>query len=118
MTTTVLIVDDHPTFRASARLLLEEEGFDVVGEAADGRSAIEKSQQLAPDLVLLDVQLPDIDGFEVASRVTHADGGPAVILISSRDGGDFGPLVKSSGARGFVAKADLSGELLRALLDG
>ena len=115
--TTVLIVDDHPTFRASARLLLEAEGFDVVGEADSGRSAIEKSEQLAPDLVLLDVQLPDINGFEVASRVTHADRPPAVILVSSRDGGDFGPLVKSSGARGFVPKADLSGELLRALLD-
>ena len=116
--TTVLIVDDHPTFRASAKLLLEAEGFDVVGEAQDGRSAIEKSEELAPDLVLLDVQLPDINGFEGASRVTDGDGGPAVILISSRDGRDFGPLVTSSGARGFVAKADLSGERLRALLDG
>jgi len=115
--TTVLIVDDHPAFRASAKLLLEAEGFDVVGEADNGAAAIEKSQLLAPDLVLLDVQLPDINGFEVANRVTHAEGAPAVIMVSSRDGGDFGPLIKSSGARGFVAKADLSGELLRALLD-
>ena len=118
MATTVLIVDDHATFRASARLLLESEGFEVVGEAADGGSAIEQTALLAPDLILLDVQLPDIDGFEVASRVTQTDGAPAVILISSRDGGDFGPLVQSSGARGFVAKAELSGESLRALLDG
>jgi DNA-binding NarL/FixJ family response regulator len=118
MATTVLIVDDHATFRASARLLLESEGFDVVGEAEDGRSAIEKSQALAPELILLDVQLPDIDGFEVASHVTHMDSAPAVILISSRDGGEFGPLVKGCGARGFVAKADLSGDSLRALLDG
>jgi DNA-binding NarL/FixJ family response regulator len=117
MATKVLIVDDHPAFRASARLLLESEGFDVVGEAEDGAAAIERSASLAPDLVLLDVQLPDINGFEVASRVTHVDGAPAVILISSRDGGDFGPLVNSCGARGFVAKADLSGESLRALLD-
>jgi CheY-like chemotaxis protein len=118
MPTTVLIVDDHATFRASAKLLLESEGFDVVGEAADGGSAIEQTTSLAPDLILLDVQLPDIDGFEVARRVTQTDGAPAVILISSRDGGDFGPLVSASGARGFVAKADLSGESLRALLDG
>jgi CheY-like chemotaxis protein len=118
MPTTILIVDDHATFRASARLLLESEGFEVVGEAADGGSAIEQSTSLAPELILLDVQLPDIDGFEVASRVTATDGGPAVILTSSRDGGDFGPLVQASGARGFVAKADLSGESLRALLDG
>jgi len=117
MATTVLIVDDHDAFRASARLLLESEGFEVVGEAADGGSAIEKSMSLAPDVVLLDVQLPDIDGFEVASRVSRGEGPPAVILISSRDGGDFGPMVKASGARGFVAKAELSGDGLRALLD-
>ena len=117
MATTVLIVDDHATFRASARLLLESEGFDVVGEATDGGSAIEQTTSLEPDLILLDVQLPDIDGFEVARRVTDSARAPAVILISSRDGGDFGPLVKASGARGFVTKADLSGESLRALLD-
>jgi DNA-binding NarL/FixJ family response regulator len=117
MATTVLIVDDHATFRASARLLLESEGFEVVGEAADGGSAIEQSASVAPDLILLDVQLPDIDGFEVATRVTDREGAPAVILISSREGRDFGPLVEASGARGFVAKAELSGESLRALLD-
>jgi DNA-binding NarL/FixJ family response regulator len=118
MPTTVLIVDDHATFRASARLLLESEGFEVVGEAADGRSAIEQTTSLAPDLILLDVQLPDIDGFEVASRVTQTDAASIVILISSRDGGDFGPMVEASGARGFVAKAELSGESVRAVLDG
>jgi DNA-binding NarL/FixJ family response regulator len=117
MTTTVLIVDDHATFRASARLLLESEGFEVIGEAADGGSAIAKAVALSPDLLLLDVQLPDIDGFEVASRVTHHDVAPVVILTSSRDGGDFGPLVEACGARGFVAKADLSGESLRGLLN-
>jgi DNA-binding NarL/FixJ family response regulator len=117
MATTVLIVDDHAAFRASARLLLEAEGFDVVGEAADGGSAIEKTTALAPDVLLLDIQLPDIDGFEVATRVLRRGDPPAVILISSRDGGDYGPLVTSSGARGFVTKADLSGENLRALLN-
>lgn len=113
----VLIVDDHATFRASARLLLESEGFEVVGEAADGESAIEKTAALAPELVLLDVQLPGLNGFEVASRVTGAAGAPAVILVSSRDGGDFGPMITACGARGFVAKAELSGERLRSLLD-
>jgi DNA-binding NarL/FixJ family response regulator len=116
MSTTVLIVDDHATFRETARLLLESEGFEVVGEAEDGRSGIEKAASLSPDLVLLDVQLPDIDGFDVASRVTGRDDAPAVILTSSRDGRDFGPLITRSGARGFVPKADLSGERLRALL--
>lgn len=119
MATKVLIVDDHAQFRASARLLLESQGFEVVGEAANGLSAIERAGALAPDLVLLDVQLPDIDGFEVAGRLRDMgmDGLPAVVLVSSRDGGELGPLVKASGARGFVAKADLSGERLRALLD-
>jgi DNA-binding NarL/FixJ family response regulator len=118
MATTVLIVDDHATFRASAKLVLEAEGFEVIGEAADGGSAIEQATLLSPDLLLLDVQLPGIDGFEVASRVTQIADAPAVILISSCDGADFGPLVNASGARGFVAKADLSGESLRALLNG
>jgi DNA-binding NarL/FixJ family response regulator len=117
MSTRILIVDDHPTFRSSARLLLESEGFEVVGEAADGGSAISQTSALSPDVVLLDVQLPDIDGFEVAGRVTQAQGAPKVILISSRDGHDFGPLVESCGASGFVSKADLSGERLRALID-
>ena len=114
---TVLIVDDHATFRSSARLLLEAEGYEVIGEAADGESAVEEAAALGPDVVLLDVQLPDIDGFEVASRITAAGDAPTVILISSRDGRDFGPWIKSSGARGFVAKGDLSGERLRELLD-
>ncbi|MGE5617531.1 MAG: response regulator transcription factor [Candidatus Woesearchaeota archaeon] len=116
MSTTVLIVDDHATFRATARLLLEAEGFQVVGEAENGQTAIERAATLAPDLLLLDVQLPDIDGFQVSRRVTGTDGGPAVILVSSREVGEFGPLVGASGACGFVSKAELSGERLRALL--
>jgi DNA-binding NarL/FixJ family response regulator len=112
----VLIVDDHPSFRATARVLLEAEGFDVVGEAADGASALTEAGRLQPEVVLLDIQLPDIDGFDVAARLTgHADS-PAVILVSSRDSSDFGPLVTRSGARGFVPKAELSGDRLQALL--
>jgi DNA-binding NarL/FixJ family response regulator len=111
----VLIVDDHPSFRASARALLEAEGFDVVGEAEDGASALRAADELSPQLVLLDVQLPDLDGFEVARRLTDG-GGPAVVLVSSRDGSDFGPLVERSGARGFIPKAELSGAALSALL--
>ena len=112
----VLIVDDHPSFRASARVLLEAEGFDVVGEAADGAQAITEAGRLRPEVVLLDVQLPDIDGFDVAARLTGADDAPTVILVSSRDGSDFGPLVTRSGARGFVPKAELSGDRVQELL--
>jgi DNA-binding NarL/FixJ family response regulator len=112
----VLIVDDHPGFRTQARALLEADGFEVVGEAVDGASALDAAAQLGPQLVLLDVHLPDLDGFEVASRLTGGDGAPAVVLVSSRDGSDFGPLVGQSGAKGFIPKAELSGAALRALV--
>lgn len=115
--TTVLIVDDHPSFRRTARALLESEGFDVVGEAADGASAIEAAKRLQPDVLLLDIYLPDIDGFEVAEELTRNGGPPAIVLTSSRDARDFGPLVEQSGARGFIPKAELSAVTLSALLE-
>ena len=114
---TVLIVDDHASFRASARLLLETEGFDVVGEAENGAAALRAVRELQPELVLLDVHLPDVDGFDVAARLTGMDPHPQVVLTSSRDGSDFGPLVARSGARGFVPKGELSGELIAALIE-
>ena len=115
--TTVLIVDDHPSFRGTARALLESEGFEVVGEAADGASAIEAADSLRPDVMLLDVYLPDIDGFEVAAALTENGLAPAIVMTSSRDARDFGPLVAQSGARGFIPKAELSGATLSALLE-
>jgi DNA-binding NarL/FixJ family response regulator len=114
--TTVLIVDDHPSFRATARLLLESEGYEVVGEAPDGASGIAQTASLQPDLVLLDVNLPDLDGFQVAKRLSAATTPPAVVLISSRDSSDFGPLVLGCGACGFISKGELSGAALAALL--
>jgi DNA-binding NarL/FixJ family response regulator len=115
--TTVLIVDDHPSFRGTARALLESEGFEVVGEAADGASAIEAAESLRPDVILLDIYLPDIDGFEVAAALTRNGTPTAIVLTSSRDARDFGPLVEQSGARGFIAKAELSGATLSALVE-
>ena len=112
----VLIVDDHPSFRASARVLLEAEGFDVVGEAADGAQALTEAGRLRPEVVLLDVQLPDIDGFDVCLQITAHAEHPTVIMTSSRDGSDFGPLVSTSGASGFVPKAELSGARMQELL--
>ena len=116
MATTVLIVDDHPTFRASARMLLEADGFEVVGEAFDGEAALQSTSALSPDLVLLDVQLPGIDGFEVARRLRANDSPAAVVLVSSRESRDYGTLAHESGALGFISKADLSGAALEALL--
>ena len=112
----MLIVDDHPSFRQSARLLLESDGWEVVGEAADGQSALAAAQELTPDMVLLDVQLPDLDGFEVARRLRADPAAPAVVMTSSRDACDYGTLAVDNGARGFVAKAELTGEALEALL--
>ncbi len=117
MRNAVLIVDDHAGFRTQARNVLEADGFEVVGEAKDGESALAATCELEPEIVLLDIQLPDLDGFEVAKRLTSNGGGPAVVLISSRELADFASLVRSSGARGFIAKAELSGERLRSLLD-
>ena len=113
MATSVLIVDDHPSFRASARMLLEAEGFDVVGEANDGLSALRAVEELRPDVVLLDVQLPDIDGREVAVRLSANGSAPAIVLTSSRDLEDIGVL---TGVHGFIPKSELSGAALEALL--
>ena len=117
MTRTVLIVDDHPSFRATARAVLEAEGFEVVGEASDGAEAVELAAALHPEVVLLDVQLPDQTGFEVAAALAAMNGsGPAIVLVSSRDAYDYGDLIAQSGARGFVPKGELSGAAVRALL--
>ena len=111
---TLLIVDDHAGFRGLARTVLEAEGFDVVGEAADGESAVAIARELQPDVVLLDVALPGLDGFAVCDLLTEAEGGPAVVMTSSRHEASFRWALERSRARGFIAKADLSG---RALAD-
>jgi DNA-binding NarL/FixJ family response regulator len=116
MPQTVLVVDDHPSFRATARRLLQSEGFDVVGEAENGAEAVQKVEELHPEVVLLDVQLPDLNGFEVASILCRNGGSPAVVLVSSRDADDYGELIPACGARGFIPKAELSGASIRALL--
>ena len=113
---TLFIVDDHRTFRRAARRVLESAGFNVVGEAGDGETAIDAIHELQPDVVLLDVALPGIDGFEVATRLTSNGNAPAIVITSSREGEDFGPRVKQSGARGFVHKAELSGPAICALI--
>jgi DNA-binding NarL/FixJ family response regulator len=116
MDMTTLIVDDHAGFRRSARVLLEMDGFRVTGEAADGAAAIRSAEALNPELVLLDVQLPDTDGFDVARTILARDPGTRIVMVSSRDESDYGDSVVSSGVIGFVPKAELSGAALRAVL--
>ncbi len=114
---TVLIVDDHPSFRASARRMLEADGYAVVGEAENGGAALEAARRLRPDLVLLDVRLPDLDGFEVARRLLDASGRtPQIVLTSSHDSSDLGDAIGASGVRGFIHKGELSGTALAAVL--
>jgi DNA-binding NarL/FixJ family response regulator len=111
----VLIVDDHAEFRRLARELLEAEGFEVVGEATDGKSALTEVVRLRPALVLLDIQLPDVDGFEVAARLADGAHPPAVVLTSSRTASSYRRRLAESDVRGFIAKSELSGEALAAL---
>jgi DNA-binding NarL/FixJ family response regulator len=113
---TVLIVDDHPSFRASARRMLEADGYEVVGEAADGTSAIDAARELQPDLVLLDIRLPDLDGFQVAERLAANGAAPAIVLTSSRDRSDFDYEIVASPAHGFIPKSDLSAEAITSLI--
>lgn len=113
MATTVLIVDDHRTFRQSAHTLLELDGFKVVGEAGDGASGLDLVRVLEPDVVLLDIALPDMSGFDVAERLTPET---KVILTSSRQQSDLGQRVRRSGALGFIPKDRLSGDAMRELL--
>ena len=113
---TVLIVDDHEGFRAGARALLEADGFDVIGEAADGASAVAQARRLRPEVVLLDVGLPGLDGFEVAAILAAEPVAPAVVLVSSRSRRAYRAKLAATPARAFVTKEEFSGECLTSLL--
>ncbi|MEO7448039.1 MAG: response regulator transcription factor [Humibacillus sp.] len=115
MTPTLVIIDDHAGFRAFAKALLEAEGYDIVGEASDGSSGAELVCRLVPDIVLLDVVLPDLDGFAVSEQIADRAPGCAVLLTSTRSAGSYGGRVAASPARGFVGKSELSGSVLSRL---
>jgi DNA-binding NarL/FixJ family response regulator len=117
MERTALIVDDHPSFRASARRMLEADGYEVVGEAETGAAALVAAERLRPHLVLLDVRLPDIDGLEVARRMLDANEHiPQIVLTSSHDSADLGEGIAACGARGFIPKGELTGTALASVL--
>jgi DNA-binding NarL/FixJ family response regulator len=108
MAARVLIVDDHEFFRSRARKLLESAGYAVVGEAEDAAGAIAQAHALSPDLVFLDVQLPDRDGFAVAAELGAGPDAPRIVLISSREAADYGSRIEAAGTSGFIHKPDLS----------
>ena len=116
MRPTVLMVDDHDGFRTRARAMLEAHGFDVVGEASDGHSAVAAADRLRPDIALVDIGLPDLDGFAVATAIRAAGTAGRIVLTSGREAADYGGRVDRSDADGFIPKAELSGDSLLALL--
>ncbi|MGE0025839.1 MAG: response regulator transcription factor [Thermoleophilia bacterium] len=118
MSVRVLVVDDHSGVRALIRRVLEEDGFDVVGEAGDGTEALDAAAELRPDLVVMDVVLPGANGIDVAAEMARRGDAPPVILTSSRDPSDLGPRLETARALGFVRKRDLSGAALSRLLGG
>ena len=115
---TILIIDDHTGFRLQARAILEADGFAVVGEADDGASGLAAARAIRPDLVLLDIGLPDIEGFDVARELALDGPPPFVVLTSSREATSYGPRIATSHALGFIPKDELSGPAVRALIAG
>jgi DNA-binding NarL/FixJ family response regulator len=114
----VLIVDDHDAFRELARTVLERNGFDVIAEASDGESALAMAARLTPEVVVLDVKLPGISGFEVTRRLLARLRPPTVVLVSTAEAADYGRMIVESGATGFMTKSNLSGDTLHAILRG
>ena len=114
----VLIVDDHAAFRSAARDVLVRSGFDVVGEAAAGEDALQAAARFEPEVVVLDVQLPGINGFEVSRRLLAAPRPPVVVLVSTAEAADYGRRIDESGASVFITKSSLSGDTLHAILRG
>lgn len=113
----VVVVDDHEGFRAAARSLLEDAGYQVVGEAEDGPSAIVETERLRPDVLLLDIQLPGIDGFGVAETLARQSDAPVVVLVSSHVAATYGTRLQDAPVAGFLAKSELSGPALARLLE-
>jgi DNA-binding NarL/FixJ family response regulator len=112
----VLIVDDHPEFRAVARMIVERAGLEVVAEAADGAAALAAAADTDPDVVLLDVRLPGLDGIAVAERLAARKSPPAVVLTSSSDATSYGERLATAPVRGFIPKERLSPRALADLL--
>ena len=115
MTLRLLLVDDDARFRAAACRTLAADGVDVVAEVDNGGDVVAAAARCRPDVVLLDIGLPDVDGVEVARRLRMEQGGPVVILISTRDLA-YGTRLAAGVATGYLPKDQLSGRAIRALV--
>lgn len=119
MAVRVLIVDDQPPFREAARMVVEmSEGFEVAGEAQNGETAVEMAATLKPDLILMDVQMPGVDGLEATRRITDTPDPPKVLVMSTHESGDYSGPAEAAGAIGFVPKSEFSMSVLAAVWDG
>lgn len=119
MSVRVLIVDDQPPFREAARMVVEmSEGFEVAGEAENGEMAIEMASSLKPDLILMDVQMPGVDGLEATKRIMESRDPPKILVMSTHESGDYSGPAEAAGAIAFVPKSEFSMGLLAAVWDG
>ncbi len=114
MARTVVIADDDSGFRRLAGRLVAAAGYEVIGEAADGQRTIEAVRSLRPDVLLLDVQLPDMDGFAVALNLKME--ATEIILVSSREADDYAAPLAAATSRGFISKRDLTGPAIADLV--
>ncbi|MFJ5282965.1 response regulator [Pseudomonas rustica] len=110
----VIVVDDHPFVRASVKALLSQDGFDIVGETGNGQEAIRLVRDLQPDLIVLDIGIPDLDGFEVINRLSGLSRAVKVLVLSTQSPEQFSIRCKHAGAAGYVCKNDELAELSKA----
>lgn len=114
----VLVVDDQAPFRLAARAVIKRaEGFELVGEAGTGEEAVELAGELRPDLVLMDINMPGINGIEATSRIVSQEPGAVVFLCSTYERSDLPEEAGDSGARAYINKEELGPAVLRELWD-
>jgi DNA-binding NarL/FixJ family response regulator len=120
MAVRVLIVDDQAPFREAARAVVEAtDGFDVVGESETGEASVVASQQLAPDLVLMDVNLPGINGLEATRQILkNSNGTVVVLLLSTYEEEEYAPRAAECGASSYIAKSKFEPDRLTAAWEG